>query len=76
MEYAPVATPAGGFGAARVTSYLRQVRPVLLHSYRESTIRPSCVAGHKVVVDIEPTCEGGSLVEDHLIVEVGSRMPG
>src|SRR6476620_6271716 len=30
------------------------------------------MAGHQVVVNIVPTREGGSLVEDHLIVEVGS----
>ena len=30
------------------------------------------MAGHQVVVNIEPTREGSSLVEDHLVVEVGS----
>ena len=30
------------------------------------------MAGHQVVVNIEPARESGSLVEDHLIVEVGS----
>src|SRR5205085_7707362 len=59
-------------GAGGVAPYLREVRRVLLHSYREGAVRPSCVAGHQVVVNIEPTREGGSLVEDHLIVEVGS----
>src|SRR5205807_2213433 len=32
------------------------------------------MAGHQVVVNIEPTREGGSLVEYHLVVEVGSRI--
>jgi hypothetical protein len=32
------------------------------------------VAGHQVVVNIESTGERGSLVKDHLIVEVGSRI--
>jgi len=30
------------------------------------------MAGHQVVVNIEPTRERGSLVEDDLVVEVGS----
>ena len=61
-------------GACCVTPYLCEVDRILLHSYRESAIRPSCVAGHQVVVHIEPTREGGSFVEDHLVVEVGSRI--
>src|SRR5438270_12536658 len=32
------------------------------------------MAGHQVVVNIEPAREGGSLVEYHLVVEVGSRI--
>ena len=59
-------------GACGVTPYLCEIRRVLLHSYREGTVCASCVAGHERVGHVVLPRRWRCLVQDYLVVQVGS----
>ena len=64
--------PSRWIGACGVTPYCVNSCCVLLHSYREGTVCPSCVGRHQLVGYVVPSRGRRRLVQDYLVIKLRS----